>query len=154
MATSAIDARESRALSRVGGVASILVALLLLVGLVGLAVPLPGLGIRNWLVVLLQINSGLDGLPPDPLRVFNPLDIAVLVLVGVTFLGTWPGPGRPHKVWVVIATALPLLGIAVLLLTGQAGRSGVMGGGLVVGASGVRSGSGGVSDALLGHLAG
>lgn len=130
--TEAVGARGSRALSRVGGAASILAALLLTIGLVGLAVSPPGLGIRNWLVVLLQINAGLGGLPADPLRVLNPLDVAALILVGVAFLGLWPGPGRPHRLWMAIAVALPFLGIAVLLVTHQAGRSGVMGGGIVV----------------------
>jgi len=48
---------------RVGGVASLTVALLLLFGVVGLSVSTSRLGVRNWLVVLLQVNSRLSGLP-------------------------------------------------------------------------------------------
>ncbi len=56
----------------------------------------------------------------------------MLLLTAVTFLGFWPGPGKPHKIWMGVAIALPLAGIAVLLATGLWGRSGLMGGGLVL----------------------
>ena len=65
-----------------------------LVGLVGLVVQPQGLGVRNWLVVLFQMNSGLGSLPSNPLRVGNPLDFAVLALVGLTFLGLCGIPSR------------------------------------------------------------
>ena len=119
-------------LTRTGGVAAILVAAMLLIGLAGLAVSLAGLDLRNWLVILFEINAGVGSLPADPLRVFNPLDVVVLVLVGVAYLGLWPILGRVSKIWMGIAVALPFAGIAVLLATGLAGRSAVMGGGLVI----------------------
>jgi hypothetical protein len=119
-------------LSRSGGVAAVLVAVMLLAGLVGFAVPLPGLGLRNWLIVLFQINARVGALPADPLRAFNALDVAVLVLVGLTFLGFWPVLGRVNRIWIAIAVALPFAGIAVLLVTNLAGRSSVMGAGLVI----------------------
>ena len=112
--------------------AAILTAAVLLIGLVGFVISSPGLGLRNWLVVLFEINAAAGTLPPDPLRIFNPLDVAVLILVGVTFLGLWPALGRAHRIWMSIAVALPFVGIAVLIVTKQAGRSAVMGAGLVV----------------------
>ena len=68
--------------------------LLLLASLLSFFVALPGLGLRNWLVVLFALNAGTGGLPADPLRVLNPLDFAVLVLVGVAFLGLRPALGK------------------------------------------------------------
>lgn len=133
-AEAAVEAGDHRftALTRFGGVAAMLVTALLLIGLVGFGVSLPGLGLRNWLVVLFEINGGVGVLPADPLRVFNPLDVAVLVLVGVTFLGLWPALGRVNRTWKAVAVALPFVGIAVLLVTSLAGRSSVMGAGLVI----------------------
>jgi len=101
-------------------------------GLLGPVIASPGLGLRNWLVVLFQINAGVGQLPAEPLRVFNPLDVVVLVLVGVTFASLWPKATRVDRILVVIATGLPFVGIAVLVVTHQAGRSSVMGAGLVV----------------------
>ncbi|MGE5155966.1 MAG: hypothetical protein ACM3JP_00535 [Betaproteobacteria bacterium] len=139
-------------LPRVSGMAALLVALLLLLGLVGLAASSPRLGLRNWLVVLFQVNSGLGSLPSEPLRLINPVDIAILVLVAVAFLGLWRGPGRPHRVWMGIAVALPLLGIPLLLVTHQAGRSAVLGGGIIV-AVVMLTGGGTTSLGILGLLA-
>ena len=123
---------RSRGLSRLGAVAAVAAAVVLLAGLAGLVVSSPDLGLRNWLVVLFQINSGIGRFPAEPLRVLNPVDVAALVLVGLAFLGLWPGPNAAHRVWMGVAVALPLAGIAVLLVTGQAGRSSVMASGLVV----------------------
>ena len=117
-------------LPRVGGLAALLTDAILLVGLAGLAIQQQGLGVKNWLIVLFQINSG--SLPFDTLRIFNPLDVAVLALVGLTFLGLWPTLGRPHRIWTGIAIGMPFAGIALLLITGLWGRSAVMGGGLIV----------------------
>jgi hypothetical protein len=103
---------------------------ILLIGLVGFAGSLPGFGLRNWLVVLFEINAGVGDLPVDPLRVLNVLDVAVLVLVGVTFLGLWPT--LHHRIWMGIAVALPFVGIVLLFVTKQAGRSALMGAGLVI----------------------
>lgn len=129
-----VEATDPRptALSRSAGVAGLLVTVLLLIGLVAIALSLPGLAFRNWLLVLFQINARVGALPADPLRVVNPLDVVVLVLVGVTFLGLWPDLGRVNRIWISIAVALPFVGIALLLVTNQAGRSSVMGAGLVV----------------------
>lgn len=119
-------------LHRAAGVAALLVTAILLIGIVGLVIPLQGLGLRNWLVVLFELNGGMSALPADPLRVFNPLDIAALILVGVTYLGLWPTLSKVNKFWMSVAIALPFAGIAFLMVTDLAGRSAVMGGGLII----------------------
>ncbi|WP_448810341.1 hypothetical protein [Agromyces bauzanensis] len=127
-----IGERTVPVLRRVGAVAAFAAAALLVVGAFGLIVPAPGLGLRNWLVVFLQLSSGVGQLPDDALRLLNPLDLAILVTVGLAYLGLWPGPVQPHRFWTVVASALPFAGIVVLLVSGQAGRSAVMAAGIVV----------------------
>lgn len=119
-------------LNLVCGMAAALTAAVLVLGLVGLVIEQQGLGLRNWLVVLFQMNSGMGSLPSDPLRVRNLLDVAVLALAGLTFLGLWPVLGRRHRIWTAIAIALPFIGIPLLFVTGLTGRSAVMGAGIVV----------------------
>lgn len=124
-------ARPNRVwLMRAAGVGAVLVAALLLVGVVGLVTGRAEL--RPWLTVLFGINAAIGGLSLASLRVIDAIDIAVLALAGVTFIGFWPGPGREHKFWMSLAVFLPFAGIAVLLVTGLSGRSGLMGGGLVL----------------------
>ena len=124
--------RSAETLERIGGVAALLTAAVLVLGIVGLAVQGRDLGLRNWLVVLFQVNSGLGSLPSDPLGVRNPLDVVLLALAGLTLLGLWPVLGRQHRIWTGIAIALPFVGIPLLLVTGLYGRSAVMGAGLVI----------------------
>ncbi len=123
--------QPSYGLSRLGGLCALSVAIVLVGSLLSFFVALPGLGLGNWLVVLFDLNAGIGGLPVDPLRVLNPIDLAVLVLVGVAFLGL--GPALGHRIWIGIASALPFAGIVILLITHLAGRSAVMAAGLVIG---------------------
>jgi hypothetical protein len=105
---------RSKTLSRVGGMAATLVVAVLMAGLLAPVIPLPRLGLRNWLVVLFQINAGVGQLPAQPLGIFNPVDVVVLVLVGGTFVSLWPKAARVDRVLVVIAAVLPFVGIALL----------------------------------------
>lgn len=127
-----IESMKSRsALTRLCGAAAVLASMTLVAGIIGLAGG-TGLGIRNWLVVLFQMNTGVGTLPADPLNVVNPLDQIFLILSGFTFLGLWPGPARHQKFWMTVAVALPFVGLILLLFTHEAGRSAVMGSGVVV----------------------
>jgi hypothetical protein len=126
----AVVGRNRGSLALVGGLAATLAAAILVVGVFGLAAG--SSGIRPWLSVLLGINAGVGGVTLGSLRVVNIIDVAILLAAGVAFAGFWPGPGGPHKVWMGLAILLPFAGIAVLLATGLAGRSGLMGGGLVL----------------------
>ena len=116
-------------LAPVGAAAAILATGCLLVGAWALVVGRASL--RNWLALLFSINSGLGGALVT-LHMINRVDIAILALGALAFAGFWPGPAGPHKAWLAIAIGLPLAGIVVLLATGLAGRSGLMGGGLVL----------------------
>lgn len=113
-----------------GAIAALLAAAILLIGIAGLATRRPRA--RPWLIVLFGINAGYGDVSPDTLRAVPPVDVALLLLVGVAYAGFWPGPGGNHEVWMVFAVAQPLLGIAILLATRLAGRSGLMGGALVL----------------------
>jgi hypothetical protein len=126
MATTTVSGESLR---RLGGVAAALEATLLCVGIFGLIVSSPVL--QPWLAVLFGINAALNGMPLDALSVVMAIDIVALALAAIAFAGFWPGPGKPHKIWMGLAILLPLAGIAVLLATGLSGRSGLMGGGLV-----------------------
>ncbi|MGW9630999.1 hypothetical protein ACWGST_09870 [Agromyces sp. NPDC055520] len=121
---------SGRARSEAGGIAAALVALLLLVGIIGLAFGVPG--VRPWLAVLFGINGGVGGVELVSLGFVNPVDVVMLALAGLAFSGTWPGPARPHRLWMCLSILLPLAGIAVLAVTGEWGRSGLMGGGVVL----------------------
>ncbi|HEX9865947.1 MAG TPA: hypothetical protein VGC03_13360 [Acidimicrobiia bacterium] len=127
MATTTISGES---LPRLGGVGAALEATVLGVGIVGLIVASSVL--RPWLAVLFGINAAMGGLSLDALSDTNAIDIVVLALSAIAFAGFWPGPGKPHRVWMGLAILLPLAGIAVLLATGLQGRSGLMGGGLVL----------------------
>lgn len=122
---------QSAAVFRLGGATALLVATMLLVGSVGPVLSLPGLGIRNWLVVLFQINARTGLLPSDPLRVFNIVDVVVLCLVGTTFICLWATLVEANRIAMGIAAALPFVGVAVLVATNLAGRSSVMAAGIL-----------------------
>jgi hypothetical protein len=123
---------SGESLRRLGGVAAALEATVLCVGIIALIVASPVL--QPWLAVLFGINAGLDGMSMDALSVITAVDIVALALAAVAFAGFWPGPGKPHRIWMGLAILLPLAGIAVLLATGLQGRSGLMGGGIVLSA--------------------
>lgn len=113
-----------------GGVAAILAAATLLAGIAGLAVH-SHRG-RPWLIVLYGVNAGYGDVSHETLRAVQPIDVLLLLLAGATYAGFWPGPGASHPWWMALAITQPLLGIGILLATRLAGRSGLMGGALVL----------------------
>lgn len=113
-----------------GGIAALLVAATLLTGIAGFATH--NSRVRPWLAVLFGINAGKGHVSRDTLRAVQPIDIMLLLLAGVTFTAFWPVSGTDHVVWMTLAIVQPLLGIAILLATRLLGRSGLMGGALVL----------------------
>jgi len=116
--------------SQFGGIAALLAAGVLLAGIIGLATGSSWL--QPWLVVLFGIDSGTGGVSMASLSAIVAVDVVLLALAGVAFAGFWPGPGTARRFWMVLAILLPVAGIAVLVTTGLAGRSGLMGGLLVL----------------------
>lgn len=102
----------------------------LFAGAVGLA-----LGLRRWstwLAVLFAFNARYRAASHDALRGVHTIDVALLLLAGVTYAAFWSGPGTSHPLWMALAIAQPLLGFPLLLVTKLSGRSGLMGGALVL----------------------
>ena len=98
----------------------------------GLWGPYSQLGFDNWLTALFRVNAGIPGFSTDSLTRINPVDIILLSLASASFAGLWPGLGTFRKVGLAAAMAFPVIGIGVFLVTGLAGRSGLMAAGLAV----------------------
>ena len=113
-----------------GGACALLVAAVLLAGICGFAAGASAL--RPWLAVLFGINAGIRNVSLGSLRAVNAIDVVLLALASATFVGMWPGPGGSYAAWMAIAVALPIAGIPLLVVTRRLGRSGFMGGGVVV----------------------
>ena len=135
-------------LYKIGGLAALIVFVLFLIGIIGIiavgrqpatandwSTPFQ----NNWLVVLFKLNAGFSGVQPDLLHVLNLLDIVIMALFGTVFLALYVALRRTNKVWSVVATSLPFLGIAIFLITSTAGRSGLLVGGLIISAVMLRS---------------
>lgn len=118
---------DTEVLAWAGGVAAVLAAGTLLIGLAQRSVRA-----RPWLLILFGVNADRGDVTFDALGAVQPVDVLLLVLAGVTYAGFWPGPGGSQPWWMLLAIAQPLLGIAILLVTRLAGRSGLMGGALVL----------------------
>ena len=115
--------------SAAGGVAAALAAALLGLGAAGT----PGrVWARSWLVVLQDVNGGREGVTIEALRGARPVDVVLLLLAAGAYAGTWPRLGTHQPLWLALAVAQPLAGIPLLFVTKRVGRSGLMGGALVL----------------------
>jgi hypothetical protein len=147
---------------KVSGVAALILGVLFLVAMMSLITTglRPGtlngwlsLFQNNWLVVLFKLNLGFDGVQFDLLYGLNPLDIAIMTLVAMMYLGLYAALRRTSRIWSIIAAVIPFLGIVVFIATKLAGRSGVMGAGLVISFVMLRSNNFSKVIALVGILA-
>ncbi len=86
----------------------------------------------NWLIKLFKLNAGFNAISFDAMRGVNPLDIVILVLAFVMHLGLFVAVRPASKIWSVVAVVQPFLAIVLFIVTGIAGRSAVMGAGLVI----------------------
>ena len=115
--------------SWIGAVAAALVAVTLGVGgTAGTHAPL----LRPWLVILHAVNAGRRGVSLDAVRGVRAVDVVLLLLATAAYAGLWPRLGAHDPVWLALAVAQPLAGIPLLLVTKRVGRSGLMGGALVL----------------------
>jgi hypothetical protein len=87
---------------------------------------------NNWLVVLFKLNAGYEAVQFNLLQKLNNIDIVILALVGITYLGLYPALRGASKIWRIIALVQPFLGILLFIATKNAGRSAVMGATLVM----------------------
>ena len=149
-------------LYKVSGLAALILGVLFLIGMMSLITA----GLRpstingwfslfqnNWLVVLFELNAGFYGVQFDQLYGLNPLDITIMALVTTMYLGLYAALRRTNRVWSMIAAVIPFLGIVLFIATKLAGRSGVMGAGLVISFVMLRSNIFGKMIAVVGILA-
>jgi hypothetical protein len=118
--------------TRTSAVAGIALGVLLLAGAASALTGGWGEGLHNWLILLHGANAGEGGPGFAALTGVRAVDVAMLVLAGLTFLGTRPLLGPEDRVWVGIAAALPVVGMAILLVTGVDGRFALPLGGLII----------------------
>jgi hypothetical protein len=126
---------------KVGGTAALIAGILLVIAMISLITSVfqpgainSGLSLfqNNWLIVIFKLHAGFSGVQIDLLHILNFLDIATLALVGTMYLGLYAALRRTSRIWSIIALALPFLGIVLFIATKTAGRSAVMGAGLVI----------------------
>jgi hypothetical protein len=86
---------------------------------------------NNWLLVLFQLNANIGGANAGLLDL-NLLDSLILVLTGITLLDLYAALRETSRIWRLIATAQPFVGLALFLVTKMVGRSAVMGAVLVI----------------------
>jgi hypothetical protein len=80
----------------------------------------------NWLVVLFRLNAPTGGVQSGSLTVFNPLDLAIMILFAIMAFCLFPVLRQAGRVWALVAAILPILGIPLFLATGTAGRSALL----------------------------
>jgi hypothetical protein len=136
------NSRRSR-LYVIGGTAALLAGALFLIGAADLIITRVAYGTlgesispvqNNWLIVIFKLHAGVGGVQISNLQVFNFLDLVILALVSITYLGLYAALHRTSKIWSIIALIQPFLGIVLFVATKSAGRSSVMGAGLVISA--------------------
>jgi len=88
----------------------------------------------NWLIVLFELHAGIAGARPNPLQGLNLADLLSLVLVAGTYLGLYAALQKSSRIWAMVALAQAILAPVLFVATQSAGRSGVMGAGLVASA--------------------
>ena len=120
-------------LFKLGSIAALILFALFVVGITGISTTSGRFTSfqNNWLIVLFKLNIRFNGTQTGMLNVLNILDIVIMVLFGILFLSLNAALHRTHRIWSVIATSLPFLGLVLFLITHTAGRSGLLIGGLI-----------------------
>jgi hypothetical protein len=162
-ASAADSANSARKLVyRVSGAAALVAAGSLSIGAIGVAFTSLQAGAidgwfaqvgENWLVVLFKLHAGFGDVQSGRLYGLDALDIAIMAAIAVMHVGLYVALRKTSRVWSVLALCQPFLGIALFVATQSAGRSAVMGAGLVVSFVMLRSDTFGKLTAYLGILA-
>lgn len=152
----------SRSLFRIGSVAAFTLGVLFLLAAVSLIFSVLQSGRinawlapiqNNWLSILFQFNANI-GRTSANLLALNLLDAVILVLAGLLLLGLFAALRETSRVWAIVATIQPFLGLVLFLVTKMAGRSGVLGAVLVISIVMLRSRRFNKETAFVGILAG
>jgi hypothetical protein len=138
--TATVDSRWSW-LYKIGGAAALITGILFLTAAINLIITILqpntasswlSLFQNNWLVTILKLHAGFSGVHIDMLHLLDFLDIAILAFVSTMYLGVYTSLRKTSKIWSIVAVIQPFLGIVLFIATKTAGRSGVMGAGLVI----------------------
>lgn len=149
-------------LYKVSGTAALIAGVLVLIGGIDLIITGFRLGTINgwlsifgniWLLLLLKLHLGVNGVQLGQLYVLNFIDIIFMILVAIMFLGLYVALRRASKIWSIIALIQPFLGLIIFVATKQAGRSAVMGALLVISFVMLRSNTFSNATAYVGILA-
>jgi hypothetical protein len=152
----------ARVTSKIGGIAGLVFGVLLLTAVASLATSSfqPALMKEwlspienNWLVSLFKLHFGLDGVQSTVLHQLRALDMVLLVLYCLLFIGLYFSLRRTSRAWSIVAAVQPILGIVIFLVTKTAGRSAVMGALLVISVVMLWSKAFGRATAVVGILA-
>lgn len=137
------EAKESHSgwLYKVSGVSAFIAAGLLVLGTIELILKVLRPGAinnwlspfqNNWLIILFELHADFSDVQYSLLDQLNVLDLIILILVGIIFIGLYMAFRRTSKLWSLIALAQPILGMMIFIATKTAGRSSVMGAELVI----------------------
>ncbi len=119
-----------------GSASALGAALLFLAGFIALRTPNAGALLAllrsNWLITIFRLLAGDTRIQASALYRLNSLDLVLLALIAITHAGLYCALQRSRRVLALIALVQPPLGILLFVLTHSAGRSAVMGAGLVM----------------------
>jgi hypothetical protein len=107
----------------------------------------------NWLIIIFKIHTKIISSSINPLHQIKIYDILILTLFSFISICLCRITRKLNKIWLLIASSLPVLGILVLLLTQLAGRSAFMASGLIISIVLLSGGSKNKLTGLIGILA-
>ena len=149
-------------LDEASGIAALLAGALLVIAVIDLIITGPATDTAkgwltpfqdNWLMVIFKVYAATAGYQIDRLQAFNFLDLAILVLVALLYVGLYRAARKGNTFWPVVALLQPFLGIGLFIVTRSAGRSSVMGAGIVISAVMLRNATFSKPIAWMGLLA-
>ncbi len=117
----------------ISGVAALVLGILFLSAMLSFVIAgIPPSLADNWLALLFKLNAGFNGVQYNQLYGPNLIDMTLLVLVVIVYLGLYAALRPVSRFWSLIAALIPPLGIILFIITKLAGRSGFMGAGIVI----------------------
>jgi hypothetical protein len=81
---------------------------------------------NNWLAKFFQLHARINGVQLSQQYTLNFLDLSILLLVAITFLGLYAVVRADSKIWSVVALIQPFLGIVTYAATQTVGRIAVI----------------------------